>query len=436
MAAHFTGSLNEMASRLPSSQSTGTQLPQTSPADPAGCRLILVVDQGTALGGSVLVACALARHAQAFGIKVGIATAVDPDAVRGRLDPGGPVHHLTKRYSYEHHSARAHRWRGNRLWHRAALWASLPEQLWSELSYLFRLVALIRRERYQLVHLNNGMANTTAAWAALATRRPFVVHYHGYCEPSPMRRFLARRAAAFVAISDSVAASIPAIGARPDQIVTLLNPLTVSAAGSATSREETRRRWGVPTDAKVFGIVGRIVSWKGQLEFLEAARTILAGLPDAWGVIIGDAADGGDGYSDQVRQRALGPSMQGRVVLAGFMEDAAELYAGLDVMVHSSTDPEPFGLVISEAMAAGVPVVASPRGAPVELVEDEVTGFLRDPMDPAGVAEAVTKLLQREDVASNMAEVAQRRIRGLCDPRRFAEAMARLYHSILQGSAA
>ena len=413
-----------------------TRVPMTSPPDPVGGRPILVVDQGTALGGSVLVACALARHAQAFGIRVGIATAVDPDTIRGRLDPGGPVHHLTKRYSYERHSARAHRWRGHRWWNRVVLWASLPEQLWSEVSYLFRLVALIRRERYQLVHLNNGMANTTAAWAALATRRPFVVHYHGYCEPTPMRRFLARRAAAFIAISDSVAASVPAIGARPDQIVTLLNPLTVSAAGSATSREETRRRWGVPTGAKVFGIVGRIVKWKGQLEFLEAASIVLEALPNAWAVIIGDGADGGGGYSDLVQQRAMAPSVQGRVVLAGFMENAAELYSGLDVVVHSSTDPEPFGLVISEAMALGIPVVASPRGAPVELVEDGATGFLRDPLDPAGVAEAVIRLLQRADVASSIAEAAQRRIRELCDPRRFAEAMARLYHSILQGSAA
>lgn len=413
----------------------------TASSSPIVCRPILVVDQGAALGGSVLVACALAQHAREFGIAVGIATATDPDTIRSRLDPGGPVHHLTKSYSYERLAARGrwwrtHRWRGMRFLHRAAMWASLPEKLWSELSYIFRLVLLIHRGRYQAVHLNNGMANTAAAWAALITRRPFVVHYHGYCLPSPLRRFLAQRAAAIIAISQSVAASIPAIGARPERIVTLLNPLTVGPGVASSSREVVRRRWGVPSNAKVFGIVGRIVKWKGQMEFLAAAPTILAASPDTWGVIIGDAADGWVGYADLVRQQTTSPSLQGRVALAGFMENAAELYSGLDVVVHSSTDPEPFGLVVSEAMALGIPVVASPNGGPAEMIEDGVSGFLRDPMDPAGVAEAVVSLLEKEDLATGMAEVAQRRIQELCDPRRFAEAMAGLYHSILEESEA
>ena len=232
---------------------------------------VLVVDQGTALGGSVLVACALAREASQFGVEVDLATASDPETVRTRLDPRRPIHYLPKSYSYDHHAARAHRWRGRPIRYRLTIWGSLPQQFLSELGYLIRLMRLIRRGGYDLVHLNNGMANRTAAWAALLTGRRFVVHYHGYCQPTSMGRWLARRAAGFVAISQSVALSVTAIGARVDQIRTLLNPITVGSGAAGRSRVAIRRAWGVPDGAQVFGIVGRVVGWKGQVEFLAAA---------------------------------------------------------------------------------------------------------------------------------------------------------------------
>ncbi len=392
---------------------------------------VLVVDQGTALGGSVLVACALAREASQFGIEVDLATATDPVTVRTRLDPQRPIYYLAKRYSYDHHAARARRWRGKLIRQQLILWASWPEQIVSEVGYLVRLIRMIRRGRYDLVHLNNGMANRAAAVAALLTGRPFVVHYHGYCHPTRMGRWLARRAAGFVAISHSVAQSVTAIGARVDQITTLLNPLTVVPGTGAGVREAVRRAWGVPTQAQVFGIVGRVVGWKGQLEFLAAAERVLARLPGAWAVVIGDAADGNEGYHSEVARQAADPALSGRVVLTGYLGNASEIYAGLDLLVHSSIEPEPFGLVISEAMAAGVPVVASPRGAPAELIEDGVSGLLRDPADPKGVAAAVEHLLAAPADAARLATAARQRIQLLCDPERFAEAMANLYRGAL-----
>src|SRR3990167_4193057 len=218
---------------------------------------VLVVYQGTALGGSVLVACALAREASPFGVEVDLAIASDPEIIRTRLDPQRPIHYLPKGYSCDHHAARARRWRGRPIRYRLMLMGSLPKQLVSELGYLIRLIRLIRRGGYDLVHLNNGMANQTAAWAALLTGRRFVVHYHGYCQPTRMGRWLARRAAGFVAISQSVAQSVTAIGARVDQITTVLNPITVGSGLTGRPRVAVRRAWGVPDEAPVFGIVGR-----------------------------------------------------------------------------------------------------------------------------------------------------------------------------------
>lgn len=410
--------------------------PPTNRATPDGPRAapraVLVVDQGTVLGGSVLVACAMAPGLAEAGFRVGVATAADPAIVRSRLDPGGAIHPLGKRYSYQRHSATVRRWAHRGLLGRLRLWATAPEHLWSELRYIVKLARLIVRERYDLVHLNNGLANAAAAWAALLTGRPFVVHYHGYCEPTRMGRFLARRAGGIIAISESVAASIPAIGVPAERVVTLLNPLTVGPAGSDEDRAQTRLTWGVPPEARVFGIVGRVVRWKGQVEFLHAAHQVLARDPDAWAVIIGDGADGSDGYGREVVELAESAASEGRVVLAGYMGSAARIYAGLDTVVHSSIDPEPFGLVVSEAMATGVPVVASPAGGPAELIEDGVSGFLRDPRDHRGVAEAVARLLDPAGERVGIIQAARTRVADLCDPQRFAAGMAECYRAALE----
>lgn len=152
----------------------------------------------------------------------------------------------------------------------------------------------------------------------------------------------------------------------------------------------------------VIGFVGRIEERKGVMDLVEAAPLIRAARPDATIVVIGDDPYGrDDAYLRRVKQ-APG------VVHLPWTDDAGGVLRHLDVLVAPSRQ-EPFGTVISEAMAVGTPVVATRVGGLPEVVDDGVTGVLVEPGEPAVLAEAVVRVLQDHDAMADAAREAAKR---------------------------
>src|SRR5207249_911554 len=128
------------------------------------------------------------------------------------------------------------------------------------------------------------------------------------------------------------------------------------------------------------GMIGRIAPQKGQHVFIEAfVRAFGDGDRAHQAVIVGAPLFGEDAYLEEVRQLVVDRGMAERIRFAGFAEDVASELARLDILVHASVVPEPFGQVVVEGMAAGLPVVASAGGGPSEIIDDEVTGLLYPP---------------------------------------------------------
>jgi glycosyltransferase involved in cell wall biosynthesis len=144
-----------------------------------------------------------------------------------------------------------------------------------------------------------------------------------------------------------------------------------------------------PDNAPLIGIFGRICHWKGQDVFLEA----LTEIPFARGVIVGDAYFGEDEYFKSLQDYVAQNGLTDRVVFAGHLHDVPTAMAACDVVVHASTDPEPFGLVIVEAMLSNVPVVVSDAGGAREIVMENETGFRTKPGDAHALAEAIVTYL-------------------------------------------
>jgi glycosyltransferase involved in cell wall biosynthesis len=148
--------------------------------------------------------------------------------------------------------------------------------------------------------------------------------------------------------------------------------------------------------------VGRIEPRKGPLDLVRAAPAIKAGAPGARVVVIGSDPFGSDpGYVASVRAA-------GEVEHYGWVADGAALMRHVDVLVAPSYQ-EPFGTVLSEAMAVGTPVVATRVGGLAEVVEDGVTGRLVDPGRPDQLAAAVLDVLARRGTMGPAARLAARR---------------------------
>jgi glycosyltransferase involved in cell wall biosynthesis len=152
----------------------------------------------------------------------------------------------------------------------------------------------------------------------------------------------------------------------------------------------------------VVGFVGRIEPRKAPLDFIAAASLIGARVPDARCVLVGDDIYELDpDYTERVESAAR----QAGVQRYGWVDNAPGLMRHLDVLVLPSLQ-EPFGTVLSEAMAVGTPVVATRVGGLPEVVEDGVTGRLVAPGDPSALAEATLDVLDRRAEMSDAARVA------------------------------
>ena len=396
---------------------------------------IAVVDHGLSFGGSVVVAATLLKAVDRRTFAPLLISAAPPGVVAQHVGTEVPAETLIPGFTYQDVSRIRHRLDEIRPRALARL-TGYPTMLLAEaanLAYVFRLVGLFRRERIRLVHMNNGLANVSAGLAAALLGIPTVVHAHGTETSSKRGRWLAARARGFIAISEFIAGNLVEFGIPPAMVRTIRNPIPATG-GPVPSGAEARRRFGIGESELVFGIVGRIIQWKGQLEFLEAAFLVLARIPDAVAIVVGDNADDGEEYLALVRERVRTAGMDARVRFTGFVSDTRPVYAMLDVLVHSSIEPEPFGLVITEAMAAGVPVVAADRGAPPEIIADGVDGFLRDPSDAPSVAEAIVTLLSDPALRRTIGERGRATVRDRYDPERYARSVEEVWRDALSGA--
>ena len=259
---------------------------------------------------------------------------------------------------------------------------------------VIRLALLVRRLDVSVVHTNS--LHSWYGWATAAlTRRPHVWHAREIVFQSRaalrVERFLARRfAARVIAVSAAVAGQLD-----PANVVVILDDADPDRFGPAHAGA-FRPRVGVDDGAPLIGSVARIDTWKGFDTLIEAFPAVAAARPGVQLVIAGAPVPGKEGYAAALAERAR--AMAG-VQWLGPRDDIPDLMADLDLFVQVSTEPEPFGLVVVEALASGVPVVAGAAGGPLEVLGQEAAqgavreGRLVPPGDPVELAAAIVDLL-------------------------------------------
>lgn len=178
---------------------------------------------------------------------------------------------------------------------------------------------------------------------------------------------------------------------------------------SEPQRAQVRQRYATPVDAPVVLHVGRIMPFKGQHLFLQMAKRLVTEYPNRYAPtfwLAGDDSMGDPRYAQRVHEmsRTIHPSVR----WLGFQQGIAPIIAAADVLVHCSTRPEPFGLVILEAMACGTPVVSANRGAPAQILEPERTGLLSPPNNVGSLVNAVRTLLEDNERRKAISASARR----------------------------
>jgi glycosyltransferase involved in cell wall biosynthesis len=296
--------------------------------------------------------------------------------------------------------------------------------------YTLRLARRIRALRPDLVHTNSLKSGYYGSVAARLARVPVIWHLRDRIAAD----YLPRRA---VRLTRLLLRTLPdlVVCNSAETLRTAGEYVRAGAVvGSPVVHDPYRRRGPslTPRGTNVVGMLGRLAEWKGQHVFLEAIGQLASEFPELRARVVGGALFGEDAYERELRELARELGIADIVEFTGFVEHVEDELAKLDVLVHASVVPEPFGQVVVEGMAAGLPVVATAAGGPAEVITDGVDGLLVPPGDVAALAAAVRRLLLDQALRAQLGQAAARRAEEFA-PEVIGAQLRRLYDDLLAG---
>ena len=305
------------------------------------------------------------------------------------------------------------------------------------LGYLRRLRGLLRTEAPAVIHTNGLKMHVLGAWAQ--PRGSAVLwHLHDYAGRRPftarlLRRY-AHRCAAVVANSKSVADDLRQICGDAIAIHPVWNAVDLERFSPVGARLDLDAASGLPAVDGILriGLVATFARWKGHETFLKALAALPSSLPIRGYIVGGPVYETSGSQVSLAELRALVSSLglDSRVGFTGFVQDSATAMRALDVVVHASTDPEPFGLVIAEAMACGKPVIASRAGGAAELTEPGVNALGYEPGDAAALARCIETLARDAGLRQRLGTAGRSTAERSFSRRRMTAELTAIYQSV------
>lgn len=217
-----------------------------------------------------------------------------------------------------------------------------------------------------------------------------------------------RGANRLVVVSNYARRALEREGARAEQIVTIHNGIPVERY-QRRARGTLRRLLNMnqADNAWLAGVLGRFTPWKGQDFFLNIAEAWCRKRPQGHFVLIGHAFNEDQRFEQDLRERVKQQGLRERIHFVPFQSDVVSVLSDLDVLLHTSRKPEPFGRVIIEAMATGVPVIAARDGGVPEIISHGKDGLLATPGDPGHYLAQMETLYADAALGSRMATAAR-----------------------------
>lgn len=307
------------------------------------------------------------------------------------------------------------------------------------LRHVQRLRSLLAELDPQVVSTFGLKMHILGSWAA-PRGVPVIWNMQDYVSTrAVMARLLrvhSRRASAAVCCSRSVSEDVRGVCGPGFPVHTVYNMVDLdrfSPEGPAMDMDE---RAGLPAaeeNVVRIGLVGTLARWKGHETFLRALALLPRELP-VRGYVVGGAlyqTSGSQHSLEELRALASGLGVADRVGFTGFTDRPADAIRGVDVVVHASTLPEPFGRVIAEAMACGRAVVAADAGGAAELVVPGVDALIHTPGDPGSLAAQLERLVREPGLRERLGRGGMDTARSRFDRRNLAPELAPIYRATM-----
>ena len=279
------------------------------------------------------------------------------------------------------------------------------------------IIRSVLKENFALLYANGTRTFFCAAIAGRITGRPVIWHLHNvFASGKELRSliFFSKWVSQIIVCSE--AASTPLVKARPglsSRIQVLYNPIPYE--GICLNRQRALESLGKPAldpEFVSFGVLGRITPFKGQLEFVQAAKIALEEFPRVYFWVVGNPAPGCHedlDYQNQVEGLVKSADIDSSVFLIPHCSDIERVYAVLDVVVLASQGPEALPMTLVEAMSLGKAIISPAQGGVKEMLEDEKTALLVDRARSSAIADKMLELIRNPEKRRSLGENARTR---------------------------
>lgn len=304
----------------------------------------------------------------------------------------------------------------------------LPMRNSLNLASAMKLARFVRENQIQVMHAHVARDYPLAALVAGRSGARLVLTRHVLFSLNRIHKLTLRRTARVIAVSEAVADALRAQGIfDPDKIVLIHNGIDVERF--VKGREEVRAERDTGARLRV-GMIGHLAPIKGQEDFIRAAATVCRHRDDVDFIIAGEDKSNNGEHRLGLEKLIGDLDLNQRVRLIGWVNDVAKLLPTFDVFVSPSRS-EPFGLAIVEAMAAGVPVIATMSEGAREIIEADKTGRLVPVGDAEALANAIGALLADQKESERLAANAERAVRERFSVERMVDATEQVYREVV-----
>ncbi|MDP2922658.1 MAG: glycosyltransferase family 4 protein [Candidatus Omnitrophota bacterium] len=297
---------------------------------------------------------------------------------------------------------------------------------------VFKLAAIIKREKIKLVHANSIYIAEQSFFAAKLVGVPCICHVRDLVPvlgAGKLRSFAFKKMQRLIAISEAVKKDlVEKLHIPENKVIRIYNGVNTQEFSPDICGDKFRSEFNLGSK-KLVGMIGRFSPEKGQETFLKTAAAVVKQYSEVNFIIVGDAKLGSETFRDEMVSLSKKLGLQDNVIFTGFRDDLALVLAALDILVVPS-QAEPFGRVIIEAFACGTPVIASNSGATSELISDKC-GILFTPNNVKELAGQIECLLRNNLEAQSMAKAAREVVEKNFSIENHVYAIEKLYREII-----
>lgn len=283
------------------------------------------------------------------------------------------------------------------------------------IKYINKITSIAKEYHIDLIHTNTA-ATLEGGFVSRKLHVPHLWSIHEIIvSPKIMYTVTSKLIAKYssITITDSKAVKdhLDASGYfQPDAVKVIYNGVDSKRFKPENDCDYLYDEWKIPKSARIIGMMGRVNSWKGQGDFLEAANIIMAKYSDVYTVFVGAAFEGEEWREKELADAIAQSPYKNRIINKGYRTDSEGIYKLYDVFVLPSTNPDPLPTVVLEAMATGKPIVGYKHGGVCEMVKEGYNGLLAEVRNPEDLARKMESLLEDDNKRKNMGVNSRKRL--------------------------